>query len=283
MTEFEKYLFDLNGYLVVEDALSTEQVAALNDAIDNNRDRITLRQRGLDGRSEDDGGDASEGLKGEQGRGEFADVMFWPEPWCQPFRELLSLPAAMEWMIATIGDEFCYSGMQGITQVAGTEGQILHGGGVPHHPSMTPVFFSRFADGRMANGLMAIGYQLADIGPGDGGFCCIPGSHKANYEAPLALRRLEMDTEHVHQITARAGSAITFTETLTHGAMPWAGSHERRSLIYRYQPAYMAISQGHVDRRWDDIEDLTPLQRALLEPPYFGERPNIAELLKNAQ
>jgi hypothetical protein len=280
MTEFEKYLFDLNGFLVVEDALSTEQVEALNAAIDHNRDRISIRERRLDGRSDEDGGDASEGLRGKQGRGEFGDSLFWPEPWCRPFRELLTLPAAMEWMIGTIGDEFCFSGFQGIIQVAGSEGQILHGGGVPHHPSMTPVFFSRFEEGRMANGLMAITYQLADIRPGEGGFCCIPGSHKANYEAPLALRRLEMDLERVHQITARAGAAILFTETLTHGAMPWSGSRERRTLIYRYQPAYMAISQGHGDRRWDGVEYLTPLQRALLEPPYFGDRPNIAALMK---
>ena len=280
MTEYEKYLFDLNGYLVVEDALSAEQVASLNAALDSNRDRISKRDCSLDGRSDDDGGSPSIGLQGDQGRGEFSDVFFWPEPWCRPFRGLLALPAAMKWMIATIGDEFCFNSFQGITQVAGSEGQILHGGGVPHHPSMTPVFFSRFEDGRMANGLMAISYQLADIGLGEGGFCCIPGSHKANYEVPLALRRLEMDRERVHQISARAGAAIVFSETLTHGAIPWSGSHERRTLIYRYQPSYMAIRQSHEDPRWGKVADLTPLQLALLEPPHFGERPNIAAMLK---
>ena len=128
MTEYEKYLFDLNGYLVVEDALSAEQVASLNAALNSNRDRISKRDCSLDGRSDDDGGSPSIGLQGDQGRGEFSDVFFWPEPWCRPFRGLLALPAAMKWMIATIGDEFCFNSFQGITQVAGSEGQILHGG-----------------------------------------------------------------------------------------------------------------------------------------------------------
>ena len=33
MNEYEKFLFDLNGYLVVEDILSAAQVAALNEAL----------------------------------------------------------------------------------------------------------------------------------------------------------------------------------------------------------------------------------------------------------
>ncbi len=38
MTEEEKFLFDLNGFLVVEDLLSPDQVGAMNEAIDANRD-----------------------------------------------------------------------------------------------------------------------------------------------------------------------------------------------------------------------------------------------------
>ena len=44
MDIYEKYFFDVNGYLVVEDILSADQVAALNEAIDHNRDRIRIRE-----------------------------------------------------------------------------------------------------------------------------------------------------------------------------------------------------------------------------------------------
>ena len=40
MDEHDRYFYDLNGYIVVERALSPEQVEALNEAIDHNRDRI---------------------------------------------------------------------------------------------------------------------------------------------------------------------------------------------------------------------------------------------------
>ena len=36
MTDVEKYLFDLRGYIVIEDVLNTDQVTALNRLIDEN-------------------------------------------------------------------------------------------------------------------------------------------------------------------------------------------------------------------------------------------------------
>ena len=52
MDQHEKYFFDLNGYLVVQDALSAEEVSACNDAIDNNIDRIEEREQSLAAESE---------------------------------------------------------------------------------------------------------------------------------------------------------------------------------------------------------------------------------------
>ena len=47
MNQHEKYFFDVNGYIVAKNILSPAQVAALNEAIDNNRDRIKLRSGDL--------------------------------------------------------------------------------------------------------------------------------------------------------------------------------------------------------------------------------------------
>ena len=40
MNKYEQYIFDLNGYLVIEDILTTDQVAALNEALDRNLRQI---------------------------------------------------------------------------------------------------------------------------------------------------------------------------------------------------------------------------------------------------
>ena len=38
-----------------------------------------------------------------------------------------------------------------------------------------------YSDGIMRNGLTVATWALTDVGPGDGGFVCVPGSHKTNF------------------------------------------------------------------------------------------------------
>ena len=53
MNADEKYLFDLNGYLVVKNVLTPEEVAIANEAIDKHSEqgRIRPRDQALDGGS----------------------------------------------------------------------------------------------------------------------------------------------------------------------------------------------------------------------------------------
>jgi hypothetical protein len=45
-----------------------------------------------------------------------------------------------------------------------------------------------YANGVMRAGMLVVGFQLADIAEGWGGFGVIPGSHKLNYPLPNAVR-----------------------------------------------------------------------------------------------
>ena len=66
MDEYEQYFFDLNGYVVIENVLTPEQVAACNAAIDHNRNRLSdepsrapyLQGLGFAGRGQITRGDA---------------------------------------------------------------------------------------------------------------------------------------------------------------------------------------------------------------------------------
>ena len=109
-------------------------------------------------------------------------------------------------------------------------GSILHGGGTPFDPSQ----YYQVKDGRMYNGLVVVAYNLHDVGPGDGGFGCVPGSHKSNYPFPSEWRDLADFKPFMRAVTGPAGTAVVFTEALTHGAMPWTGAHERRTLFLKY-------------------------------------------------
>ena len=283
MDAYEKYFFDINGYVVVEDMLTAAEVAALNEAIDHNPDQIQLREgeQLLSGAAKQHGGRAAPNLKGTHGRGDIMNILNWPQPWCQPFRDLLSHPRALRYMLELIGDGFRYGNANGISMTAGAEGFLFHGGGSPRSS-----YFYNFQDGRMWNGLMAICYQLSDVNPGDGGYACIPGSHRANYPCPEDVRRLEAHPEWFKHLPLKAGSALVFTEALTHGTLPWKGSHERRTLLYRYGTGHMVYGSGpgvHPGGYESFKNELTPLQRALMEPPYASRRPSLVPLLEEEE
>ena len=45
----------------------------------------------------------------------------------------------------------------------------------------------------------------------------------------------------IRTVPLKAGSAVIFTEALTHGTIPWTAEHERRALFCRYMPGHMAF------------------------------------------
>ncbi|MBK34727.1 MAG: hypothetical protein CME26_04245 [Gemmatimonadetes bacterium] len=268
MNERQKYFFDINGYLVIEDALTSDEVAALNEAIDQNPDRIKIRP------PEQSLAQGSSALVAKQGRGDLGGMLTWPKPWCQPFRDLLAHPSIVPPMVELLREDLRLDHVYGIVMGAGSEGHVLHGGATADDLS----HFYQFHNGQMRCGLTVVAWNLTDVNPGDGGFACIPGSHKANYVAPRDIARLEKDIGLVRQVAAPAGSAVIFTEALTHGTMPWTASHQRRSILYKYSPGILTYASHY---RPDGVEavldEFTPAQRAVLEPPYRNQRPSVTE------
>ena len=100
MSQEELYLFDLTGYLVVEDALTQEAVATANQAIDQERDKIRLRPR--DQRMDGD----SEHLRGEHGRDELGGLLELDPPWCDLFRLMLAHPKIVPYLSQILGQGF---------------------------------------------------------------------------------------------------------------------------------------------------------------------------------
>ena len=85
MTEDERYLFDLTGYLVIKDVLTPEEVERCNAAIDRHFDQAKEIDRSLSGNSKT--------LSGTSRRIDLGGMLAWERPWCEPFREFLSSPA----------------------------------------------------------------------------------------------------------------------------------------------------------------------------------------------
>ena len=254
MDDREKFLFDLNGYLVLEDVLTPAEVLAANAAVDCHADQISDREPGLSG--------GAAPLEGRTGRGEFRrNPLAFERPWCEPFRRMLTHPRAIDVFNEILGPGFRLDHGPGlIRMVRGTEGHQLHGG-----MTFDPSQYHRFDHGRMQCGLCVAAWQLTDVEAGDGGFACVPGSHKSNYRPAPEVVRLEEDWGCVRQIEARAGSVVFFNEALVHGTLPWQpADRERRSVLFKYSPGYLSWGPPHDEC---PMADPTDAERALYDPP----------------
>ena len=88
-------------------------------------------------------------------------------------------PVTLLYLSELIGEKMRLDHEYAILMRKGAPENRLHGGGTPFDPSQ----YYHFRNEKMHNGLTVVIYALADAGAGDGGFCCIPGSHKSNFRA----------------------------------------------------------------------------------------------------
>ena len=260
MNEEDKYLFDLNGYIVVRGALSPEDIDLANEAIDRYADQIRERTGELSLSA------GSKALEGTTGRGDLGGAFTWEEPYGRPFRAMLVNAVVTPHLHEILGPGFRLDHNLGIiTMRKGAEGHLLHGSSGPGFDRHQ---YYIFKNGQMHNGLTVAAYQLADVNEGDGGLCLVPGSHKGNYPCPMSLRRYEEHREFVVQVTCKAGDCIIFTEATTHGTLPWTADHDRRTALFRFSPGNLA----YIRHKWSEemLALMTEEQRKVLEPPYHS-------------
>jgi hypothetical protein len=230
----ERYRFDLQGFLVRRGVLAPHEVARLHDEID---------ALGLP--------PAAESIQSQRFTGllEAGGLL----------RDLMDHPAVLDIVRELCGPQVRLDHAYGITMAPGTAGLGLHGGGVPFDPAQ---YYLTDHDG-IHTGLVAVQWAVSHHGPGEGGFCCVPGSHKARFARPAGMG---LDHPLVREVPMMAGDVVVFTEALTHGTLPWSAEHERRSVLYKYSPG-----SSSWDRRPacsdTTLHSLTDQQRRLCQPP----------------
>ena len=212
LTDAERYRFDLHGYLVRRGALTSREVAALNDAVD----ALRLPPPATDIQSQRYSGHLSHAAA---------------------FRALIDHPSVVDVVLELCGPFARLDHTYGIVMAPGTSGLGLHGGATPFDPAQYYVV----RDGEIHCGLIAVQWALVDHPRGAGGFCCVPGSHKASFVRPPGVEEL------VEEIPLGAGDLVLFTEALTHATVPWRGPGQRRTLLYKYSPGSSSWAE---DQRW---------------------------------
>ena len=158
MTDDQKFLFDLTGYLVIKGALTADQVDRCNEAVDRHMDKLGVAnpERVL---SED-----SKTLAGPAKQHYLGKCLQWQRPWCEPFRDVLVNPHIASCLNVILQKGYRLDGRGALLVVAdaGAEGLVLHGGGAEAPTSMG--YFCK--NGIFYCGMTVVEVLLADEGPG---------------------------------------------------------------------------------------------------------------------
>jgi len=260
MDEEQRFAFDTWGFLTIEDVITEEDVAELKGVADE-------KGAMLYSQLEKDGG-------------------FWS----QAYVDLLDIPA-----ISVILDEI-FGGApprglpafridhinvhtHGVFNENFAGGRIHGGNGRLLNPArpheLVPIYFDRnAASDAYANGLVTVAFELEDTVCNGGGFGCLAGSHKGHLPVPEAWLDLSAGVHSmITRVPARAGTAIIFTEALSHVTLPWTAPSTRTTLFYKYTErgeSYCGEEHFFQPAGADKWQGVDERKRTILTPPLQG-------------
>ena len=156
MTDEERYLFDLQGYMVLEDVLKADELRDLNQVLD---------EYNLWNESHGQGGFFDSWRNGDH------QVSAGPvHRFAKPFRQLLGHTRIVPYLTDLLGKQFRFDHGHAMLMKKGGEAFALHGGGAPKEPGIR----YEVADGQIRSELLVVEYALCDVAEGDGGLCGVP-------------------------------------------------------------------------------------------------------------
>jgi hypothetical protein len=234
MTEEQQFLFDLNGFLIIDNVLTLAECEALKEQIylmKFDSDKLPTEHREIPG-------------------GHFANLI--DHPTLQPILEKL------------LGHNIRLDHGFTIWRKKGERHPVdLHHGG----PTPEPMFHYQFRGQKIYAGLLRVVFELNDVTIEDGGTCFIPGSHKSNYHVPKSMISLNNGeiSPVIYRSSCKAGSVIIFSENVAHGGPQWNNPNiPRVAVFYSYNHLGMQFHKPKFNPKI--IQTLSPNQQA-----YFRE------------
>lgn len=227
MTDAQRYLFDVMGYLHLEQALGRAELKAAQEAVDRYVNAAPAELPEAFGRS----------------------TSLFDENRSH-YKYAFAVDKALEALV------FHRSFWSIVLEVSGRRPR-LNSGDVRINAAEDPAhrlhcsresfgpYSCRYScdDGKIYCDDLVVFIYLTDVLPGDGGLLLVPGSHKSDFKRPQDVFNdgwLESDVPlGVTNVTAKAGDVVVTTELMTHGALAWQPKdRDRRFLILRYRPQY---------------------------------------------
>jgi len=155
-----------------------------------------------------------------------------PAPYGKPFQRMIANPALVQRLNWIMGSGFECMMCNGFLSGKGSSGHFLHS---PATPAKIANHY-RQQNGRVYAEYLNVAWQLRDVTRADGGFVCVPGSHKTAYPMPDGIRTCENEMGLVKHVEMKAGDVLLFLASAqAHGAYPWTGEQNRRMIFFQYR------------------------------------------------
>ncbi len=276
VTPREAYFFDLNGFLVLKNALTKSHVAEMN--------AILTEIASLDpplGAGEWYGGVHTHSYGGAEG----INLQQIYEAG-EPFERLIDYPGWYAKVKHFVGGEGTFDGHHGPLFIDENFANLrekgeaigLHSGG---YDGVIRCQY-RYQNGRFHCGQINLLMALTDIGPGDGATMVVPASHKSNFVHPdVAAHSMKAGevrsvdgVEGAIEVHLEAGDALLFVDAISHGSAKRVNPGERRIVVYRYGPSWGNFRHPYAASE-ELLARLTPRQRKIVCPqPTVKREPN---------
>jgi hypothetical protein len=108
--------------------------------------------------------------------------------------------------------------------------------------------------------MVKVFYCMTDVGPGQGEFVVVPGSHKAQFD--VDTKRVDLPAQHIFD-DVTAGDLIIFNEALLHNGRPNTSTKTRQTIIMNFGREDAGVWAGYTPRP-ETLEAVTPRQRQIL-------------------
>lgn len=205
MTDEQKFMFDLKGWILLPSVLSAAEIASLAKhlrTVANNPALLPPHER---------------------------------NSYAGPCQELLDHPAIVPVLREIIADDVndaygfrCDATFSAIRPPGWTTNDGPHNGG----PLMGPTHNYQFIQGRILSPAVRVVWELTPVEKGKGGTLFMSGSHKANYNIPGHHMRIDDPLFETYECPA--GSVVIFSENVCHASAPWLADHPRLAIFNHY-------------------------------------------------
>jgi ectoine hydroxylase-related dioxygenase (phytanoyl-CoA dioxygenase family) len=260
-TEMEIYLFDLRGYLILENALTAEEVDELNAGIDA---LLPAESGEWIGYVHSTNFGANDGLNFQQiyEAGEPFEKLIDHPSWFEKIKYFVGGEGSFDWLHGPLFIDENFANLRGPGEAI-----PLHSGA--HECVKRTQYMVK--NGRFMCGQVNILIALTDMMPGDGATMVIPGSHKSNFAHPHFAQHDWNSAPSVDGVVGaveanmKAGDALLFVDAISHGAAKRTNPGQRRNIVYRYGPSWGNFRHGY-EPSPELLERLTPQRRQIVRP-----------------